>query len=234
MTFTTPRNIISRLVKVRDRYGTVGAARRIGREFLPAPRSASVVVWYVLDLGSAERPQVELGEGLVLRLGTTDDLGLLEQLPADPSVRTMSAGWVGEQLARGADLWLVHEGDRAAFRCWIFRDWFPMGGARGGGVDVPAEAIVLEDSLSSPAFRGRGVAPAAWSGLADHYRDQGLRRMYTKVNVDNGPSRRAVEKAGFRGVGRMQHVQRDWRTFIRVVLMDGDPAHQWLRAFARG
>src|SRR3712207_9489479 len=49
----------------------------------------------------------------------------------------------------------------------------------------------------------RSVAPGAWTGIADELRDEGYLAMMTKVDVRNVPSRRAVEKAGFRPVGLM-------------------------------
>jgi GNAT superfamily N-acetyltransferase len=63
--------------------------------------------------------------------------------------------------------------------------------------------VCLEDSVTAPLARGRGVAPAAWSAIADELAGEGVRRMITKVRVDNLPSRKAVEKVGFEGVALM-------------------------------
>jgi RimJ/RimL family protein N-acetyltransferase len=232
-----PAEAVSALVahagRVISRHGVAGTARLAARRYAPVRRRALVFVWYALDLGG-ERPRRALGDGLVLRQGGEDDMWLLDQLPADQEVRTMTPWFVSEHLARGGDLWLVQEGGRAAFRCWVHRERLPMAEARGRGVDLPDDVVVLEDSISSPLFRGRGIAPAAWAGLADRYAAEGRRWMYTKVNEDNGPSRRAVEKAGFRDVARMQVVRRDVRTRIRVVTGDGAPEHRWLARFERG
>src|SRR4051794_21556654 len=156
-----------RVRRALRRHGPLGLARRVARDMRPAPRRASVAVWYALDLASPDRPHPTVDPQVVVRRATADDLWLLEQLPVDPSVRTMSEAWIDEQRAEGAQLWLAHEGDRAAFRCWVFARWFPLGEARGGGIRPPAEVVILEDSLSSPAFRGRGIAPAAWATIAD-------------------------------------------------------------------
>jgi ribosomal protein S18 acetylase RimI-like enzyme len=56
---------------------------------------------------------------------------------------------------------------------------------------------MLEDTTTSPDFRGQGLAPAMWLGIGGDLRRRGYGRMLTKVDVDNAPSRRAVEKAGF-------------------------------------
>ena len=68
--------------------------------------------------------------------------------------------------------------------------------------------MCLEDSATSPRARGRGVAPGAWTGIADSVRDEGLEHMITKVGVENAPSRKAVTKAGFRELGVMRLVKR--------------------------
>jgi RimJ/RimL family protein N-acetyltransferase len=107
--------------------------------------------------------------------------------------------------------------------------------ARARGFDLPPDVVALEDSLASPAFRGRGVAPSAWAMIADTYGERGKRWMITKVAVENTASRRAVEKAGFREVGIMQIVYRDWRTRIRVLPIAGaEREHLWLTRLDRG
>ena len=38
--------------------------------------------------------------------------------------------------------------------------------APGGRLRLPADTVVLEDSVTSAAARGRGIAPRAWNALA--------------------------------------------------------------------
>ena len=224
----------SRARRVLAYHGPVGTLKLVARRIVAARQCSATFIWYALDLAAPDRPHFVLGPGLVLRRGGEADLTLVEQLAEHPSVRTMTPSYVREQLAAGAALWLVHEGDRAAFRCWIFRNSFPMRGVKGGGIKLPPAVAVLEDSLSSSAFRGRGVAPAAWASIADHHRDEGARWMYTKVHIENTASRRAVEKVGFREVARMKVVTRNWRTQIRVLPSAEASGHDWLAGFARG
>jgi RimJ/RimL family protein N-acetyltransferase len=136
-------------------------------------------------------------------------------------------------MDEGAALWIVTEGDRLAFACWIFRDRTPVWAARGGALELPGDIGCLGDSHASPDFRGRGVAPAAWSGIADHYQGVGLRALMTKVAEDNQPSRRAVEKAGFRAAARMHVDKHGWTTRVQVELLDDDPSHRWLASLER-
>ena len=224
----------SRASGVLARHGLLGTVKLVARRILTARDYSETFVWYALDLAAPDRPHLVLAPGLVLRRASEADLPLLEQLEEHPSVRTITPWYLREQLAAGAALWLVHQGDRAAFRCWIFRAWFPMHDAKGGGIKLPPAVAVLEDSLSSSAFRGQGVAPAAWTAIADYYRRNGACWMYTKVQVKNTASRRAVEKAGFREVARMHVVRRNWRKQVRVLPSEEAGRHDWLVALARG
>ena len=79
--------------------------------------------------------------------------------------------------------------------------------APGGWLELPADTVVLEDSATTPRARGRGIAPGAWTAIADSLRDEGLVHMITKVGVENEASRKAVAKAGFRDVGVMRMVK---------------------------
>jgi GNAT superfamily N-acetyltransferase len=154
-------------------------------------------VWYQLDL-HAERPRRELVEGVrLLRAGAGDaqrveDVG---QFEAEALKR----------LAAGNDLWLaVDDQARTLFACWTFRSETPMLAAPHGRLPLPRGTACLEDSVTSPLARGKGIAPAAWTAIADILATEGFESMITKVTTDNVPSRKAVEKAGFREIAVMR------------------------------
>lgn len=113
-------------------------------------------VWYVLGLGRVEI--LPLAAGYELRPGKLDDLPAmadhLESTPTDTAKR---------RLERGAQLWLVTNGDQIAFACWIFFQATPAIAARGGELGLPAGTACLEDTFTSPEHRGRGIAGAAWT-----------------------------------------------------------------------
>lgn len=150
-------------------------------------------VWYRLDLGR-ERPRIALPTGLELVRAGADELPLLEQLP------TIGLFEAQRRLASGASLWIVREGQKAAFSCWIFRDRMPVVAARDGWLEFPPGIVGLEDSVTSPNYRGRGLAPAAWSGVAYALMQEGVAAMITKVEEGNTPCRHAVEKIEFQAV----------------------------------
>src|SRR3954453_17076353 len=145
--------------------------------------------WSALDTASVtDAPDFE--SPLTLTLATADDLPLVEQV--GHSVFD-ARKWHGE----GHDLWLVRDGDAMAFMCWIFNGSAPVAAARGGWLQLPAGVACLEDSITNPDYRGRGIAPRTWKQIAVKLRERGIDSMVTKVETENVPSRKAVAKAGF-------------------------------------
>jgi L-amino acid N-acyltransferase YncA len=156
-------------------------------------------VWYQLDL-AGERPRRELPEDVTLHRAADDRLaGAVEMGQRLEEIRA--------RRAAGNDLWLAEDDGGPLFRCWIYRRRAPVLAAPGGWLEIPAETVVLEDSATTARARGRGIAPGAWTAIADSLRDEGLTNMITKVGVENEASRRAVAKAGFREIGVMRLVK---------------------------
>src|SRR3954470_7655469 len=165
--------------------------------------------WYGLDLAGVRAP-ASLPEGLKLIRATDADV------PAYVELGAASAASTRARLAAGASLWLVTEGPRAAFASWTFAHATPVQAARGGSLRLPEHCVCLEDSVTAPDFRGRGIAPAAWNGIARRLREEGLALMITKVGVTNAPSRRAVTKAGFVEFAITRHRRRAQRRRVEV------------------
>jgi len=157
-------------------------------------------LWYQLAL-ARERPRRPLAPGLELVEGGPETVHLLAELPA---LRVSKAQ---QRLADGARLWFVLDDGRAVFACWIFGRAAPTIAARGGSLNLPAGVCCLEDSLTSPLYRGRGVAPAAWSDLLDRLSSEGVEDVITKVGAENVPSCRAVAKSGFQHFATMSLVR---------------------------
>jgi L-amino acid N-acyltransferase YncA len=156
-------------------------------------------VWYELDV-AGERPRRELPPEVRLVKAGDDRLdGAVEMGQHLDEIR--------RRRAAGNDLWLAEDDGGPLFRCWIYRDRAPVLAAPGGWLAIPDAAVVLEDSATTPRARGRGIAPGAWTAIADSLRDEGLAHMLTKVGVHNEPSRKAVVKSGFREIGVMRLVK---------------------------
>src|SRR3954454_12585878 len=202
-------NPLTRLRSAVREEGVGGAARRVaerGHSFVLSEEH----IWYSLDL-AGDRPRRELPEGFQLHLATQAEAEDAAHLPNQPGVEEIRA-----RIDGTADVYMVREHGKPAFACTIFRERTPTIAARGGWLDLPGDTVCLEDSGTSPDFRGRGVAPGAWTAIADAVAEHGFKTMLTKVTVDNEPSRKAVTKAGLREAAGMR--MRRLGPFRRVAL----------------
>lgn len=204
------------------RRGLAGTAHALGGRLREKAYSREEHVWYALDL--RERPRPPMPRGLELRRLQPGQLGRLEELP------NHAAHAIEARQADDAELWAVLEAAEPAFACWIFPTRTPVAAARDGWLAVPEATVCLEHSVTSPAYRGRGVAPAAWAAVADHVGEAGSSAMITKVSSDNLPSRRAVEKAGFREVAAMRLARLGPRRRVRVERRPDEPLADELAA----
>jgi L-amino acid N-acyltransferase YncA len=191
------------------RYGAIGALREAGSRTIGLFYVREAHHWYQLDL-AGERPRREIPEGFRLVCATENELPLLDTLP------TVKLTEGERRLGEGASLWLVMEEDRAAFACWTFYGSMPVQAAKDGVLELPQAAAGLEDSVTSPGYRGRGLAPAAWSTISDRLLEQGYTALITKVAEENAPSRRAVEKAGFEDIALMRTMRTAARRRVEV------------------
>jgi RimJ/RimL family protein N-acetyltransferase len=207
--------LVHRLRRALQRYGLAGAARAAWARIWGRIALSEAHIWYELDPRGA-RPRPSLLPSLTLRRGVEADLRLLDELPTVSPVE-------GRARQRdGNDLWLVLEGERPLFSCWIFRQRTPAVAAPGGELRLVEGMVCLEDSVTAASARGRGIAVAAWSAIADTLAQEGQRRLITKVAVENGPSRRAVEKAGFAAVAVVRFRRIGFRAQTRVQVLDGN------------
>lgn len=177
-------------------------------------------VWFEIPLGE-DRPRVAMPEGIQLVHGGVDELSLLAQLPG-----------VGEaqaelRLKAGHDLWMAVEGRKAAFACWIFRGSVPTIAAPKEQLIMPPGIVCLEESVASPDFRGRGIAPAVWSVVADGLQREGVAAMVTRCKEDNVAVRRALAKSGFREIAIVHFRRAGLRQYTTIRPEPGSTA-DWL------
>ena len=178
-------------------HGVKGVAKKAVDHARRHVRLHEEHVWYELKLAGATGRVRPLDEGLVLRRAYLTDEWLHDALGRD-------AEPTAEHLRSGDDLWFVMDGDTPAFSCYIERGESGLLAAPNGRLALPPATVCLEDSITSPDYRGRGLAPSAWTTLAAELeREGGLESMITKVAVENVPSRKAVIKAGFEEVALM-------------------------------
>jgi L-amino acid N-acyltransferase YncA len=165
-------------------------------------------IWYTLALSQVVR--LPLAEGYELRLATEHDLDAVCDLT------TISIDDVRARLGDEAQLWVVVRGSELAFVCWIFPRATPVRAAASRVLELPLGVACLEDSFTAASHRGRGIAGAAWTAIGEGLRVTGFEVLITKVEVENGPSRRAVEKAAFREAGLMRLRRRGRRETVTL------------------
>ena len=80
---------------------------------------------------------------------------------------------------------------------------------------------------------GLGITPTALALVVDHcFTEVGLHRIEANVRPENGPSRRVVEKLGFREEGlhpRFLYIDEDWRDHLCFALTVEDVPEGVLR-----
>jgi RimJ/RimL family protein N-acetyltransferase len=193
------------------------ASKRVGRHLFM--REAHM--WYALDL-NGDRPRREFPDGFALRRGTVEDTPALADVTNQPSPEQ------AREYLDFSELYIVEGGGGISFACWIHPTKAPVLTAPGGWLALPEDVACLEDSGTNPEFRGKGVAPAAWTAIADQLRDRGLKTLITKVALDNEPSRKAVMKAGFVDAAEM-HTSRTGPVTRVEIRPQGQPVEQFLK-----
>lgn len=202
-----------RVKRAVHRYGVRGiAAGLVGRMAFTDRQ-----FWYELELGS-DRPRVALADDFVVRRPGVDEAGLIERLPSIPAVEAE------RRLRAGAELWMAFSGEEPAFCCWVFRTEAPTPAAPSHVLRLPEGVVCLEDSVTGRDFRGRGLAPAVWSILADEEEGRGTRSIVTRIGEENVPSRRAILKAGFVEIALVVHTRRLAAERVGVRSLGGETA----------
>ncbi len=191
-----------------QRHGAGGLAGVIANRLVRLAFLDESHVWYVLDLHECRA--MDMADGYSLR-----------QIDRGPEVEPMlidvDAEIADARLAAGNQFWAVEHDGEPAFNCFIFFGRTPVRAASGRSLLLPPGTACLEDSVTAADHRGHGIAGAAWCEIAAGLRESGIEVLITKVEVENVPSRKAVEKAGFlpaavmhlRRRGPVEHVEFD-------------------------
>jgi GNAT superfamily N-acetyltransferase len=177
------------------RHGKLGVLKLAGARALRLFYLREAHDWYELDL--RKMPRVELPEGFRLVEAGERELPALDTLP------TVKLGEGERRLGEGASLWLLMEGDRAAFACWTFYQRMPVPATRDGALVLPPRVAALEDSITAPDYRGRGLGGYALPQICHRLVGNGYQSLITKIAEDNEPSKRAAKRAGFEHIALM-------------------------------
>ncbi len=175
-------------------------------------------LWYQCDLDDS-RPRRELPEEVRLMRADVSQMDALAQVGQDPED-------VIRCLDGGNDVWLAVDDDGPLFSCFTFRHETPVAAASHGKLPLPPGTACLEDSVTSPAARGRGIAPAAWTLIGDELAEAGFTTLLAKIETHNAPSLRVAEKAGFSPVAVMEHERTGVRRKTAVRVLEGSLGHE--------
>jgi GNAT superfamily N-acetyltransferase len=189
--------VISRLISRLRNEGLRATTREVWQRLRKLAYLREEHTWWQLDLDE-QRPRYELAEGLRFVQATADDVGAVAAFGHDPEEAL-------RRLETGNDLWLCLDGDEPLFACYTFRQSTPVMAASGGRLALPDGAACVEDSIATPAARGRGIGPATWTLVFDKLQEDGFKAIVTKIETSNKPSNRAAEKVGFRPIAVMKH-----------------------------
>lgn len=146
--------------------------------------------WYRVEV--SEMVRHPLPSGMELRRGRSVDVSLFA------SIAAMASRDAAQRLSAGGIPWLVLADGQPMFACWSFTERSPVGQARRGWLQLPAHVVYLKDVVTAEAARGRGVAAAAMSTIAEALADEGALWVIARVEDDNLASRRLHEKLGYR------------------------------------
>jgi GNAT superfamily N-acetyltransferase len=195
------------------REGLGGTARAVARRMRKVAYLREEHVWYQCDLKrSAVRR--DLPEGLRLVRAEASQVDSVARLGQDLEEAR-------ERFEAGADVWLVVDGDEPVFLCFTFRQTAPVIAAADGMLVLPPGAACLEDAVTAPAVRGRGIASAAWAQVGERLGRAGFTTLVVKIETGNGASKRAAEKAGFLPVAVMRHQRTGARRHTAVRALGG-------------
>jgi hypothetical protein len=169
-------------------------------------------VWYQCDLKRAA--PLELPQGLRLVRADASQVDSVVRLGQDLEEAR-------ERFESGTDIWLVLDGDEPVFLCFTFRQTTPVIAAADGLLVLPRGAACLEDAVTAPAVRGRGIASAAWVQVGKQLERAGFTTLVAKIETENGASKRVAEKSGFRPVAVMEHQRTGARRHTAVRPLGG-------------
>ena len=186
-----PLALVRRVADVYRRRGPGAVLRGIVTNLVYASETQ---IWFEADLTK------ERGEVTSVDVEEAGD----ELLPAALAVQDTNTEVLDERRAGRARAWVGKVEGAVGFVCWTFAERTPVLAARGGWLAMPPGVECLEDSLTAPEFRGRGLAPKVWAVVEDRRADDGVNSLITKVEVENVASCRAVARAGFRHVATMR------------------------------
>ena len=205
------------LARIRSR-GAGEVIRLVGARLEEAVGSGDTLV--VLSLAVEIQPSER--EGCVFRSATADDGDLYARDIGTDSRRSFRA-----RLSPTTSCFVVESNGRLVHATWVTTSGAWTRELRSYIRPPDRDAYVYE-SFTRPEVRGRGVYPFALRRIASDAAGRGLNKLWVAVEAGNPNSLRAVSKAGFRPVLKLEYRRRWGRLTVRVPA-PGEPGRDGLR-----
>jgi GNAT superfamily N-acetyltransferase len=132
--------------------------------------------------------------------GADRDLDLYTAFRVNTSAREFR-----RKIDSGGKCFVAMQGGRAISATWTYVGGGPIP-YLGAYFEAGSSEILLEDSYTLPAFRGRNISPAVTIAMARYYRDRGFRLMLASVLPENRASLRVRQKTWFHICGMAGYV----------------------------
>ncbi len=124
---------------------------------------------------------------------------LLSTIPATGQL--MARDW----LRAGTRLFLVLDrADRPVFAAWVFHGEVSVSVAPGGWLPLPDGIGALDECYVAADHRRRGIAPAAWSLIAERLEHEGDEALLAGLEEGYAQGAPALARAGFAPVARVR------------------------------
>ena len=191
-------------VRARGAGEVVGLAADRLKE---AARSGDTLV---LLARGADREPSDHDDGLGFRPASSADGELYARDIGTDSKRSFRA-----RLSAATACYVVESGGRLLHSTWVTSSGAWTRELRAYLRPPPGDAYVYE-SYTHPEARGRGLYPYVLRRIASHAAERGVATLWVAVEADNPASLRAVSKAGFRPVSKLQYGRRWGRVAVQV------------------
>ncbi|MDQ3767351.1 MAG: GNAT family N-acetyltransferase [Actinomycetota bacterium] len=203
--------------RIRSR-GPGEVVRLVGDRLKEAVESEDTLV--VLALAAQAEPSA--GEDLLFRAATSDDGDLYARDIGTDSRRSFKA-----RLSPTTSCFVVESKGRLLHATWVTTSGAWTRELKGYLRPPQGDAYIYESFTRSDA-RGKGLYPFALRRIASHAAARGLDNLWVAVEAGNPGSLRAVSKAGFRPVFRLDY-RRRWGRLTVQIPTPGEPGRDGLR-----
>jgi len=171
--------------RLRERLRAISGTEKLGR------------VMYVCELADRVATTVRSSGVEIRELSSDEVLAYAAEVSS-------AGGSTGSPVLDGARCVVGVVGGRQVYRFWYVRRAGDQIHGAPPGWRPRGDVLFLYDGYTEPAYRGRGIHTAAVEWLLTRERGAGVAHAVCVVHADNFMATRAVQRVGFRPLGRIE------------------------------